>query len=179
MNIDYSKIVVGDYSKLISEERLSLLKSLALDKKKFLDYQYKYMIGSEKLLVIIDKAFKFAYIDKDNCEKNKYEKTIIVNNIVFDNTRFAKILKIGNFDKDKLQKLIILVNYVKNKKDKNELSKDDIKYIDVINIYMKELVRHFHMYIGQIKPEIIINKLNELLIYEPELLEDKKNNHTR
>lgn len=174
MKIDYSKIILGNYRELLSEETLNNLKELAQDKRKFLDYKYTHLRGSNRYKMLMVKAVEYAYISKENSEKNELEKTIIVNNIVFNNEVFAKLLNNGNFDKNSLSQYIALVNYIKNNGENI-----NSKYTNAVNSFTLKLVNYFKKYVGIINPELLINKINEVLVCDKELLEEKENNRTR
>ena len=174
MQINYDEIVTENYSELIDNETLQTLKKIALDERKLLDYKLRNKTGGIKYYLLMKKAIEFANIRQENLERNKYEKSILINNIIFSNEQCAKILNSGNFDRETLQTFIALVNYANR-----HIEKATKQQIHAINTFTKSIVTHFQKYVGIIKPEIIINKINEVLIYQPELLESKSNKHTR
>ena len=176
MKINYCNVYVEDYHKLLSEEELNSLVLLALNQRKFLDYKYKHLMGSTKFSMLIGKAFEFTNINRENNSRPDYEKNIIANNIVFSNSQCAKLLNIGKFDLKSLQAYIALIRIVKNNKENANQ-----KYVDAVNAFTIKLMNHFRKYVGSAKPEIIINKINELLTYEPELIElaEKDNKRSR
>ena len=176
MKINYSNVYVGNYRELLSDEELNNLILLASKQRKFLDYKYRQMIDGTKYSMLIKKAFEFTNINRENNSRPDYEKNIIANNIVFSNSQCAKLLNIGKFDLKSLQAYIALIRIVKNNKENANQ-----KYVDAVNAFTIKLMNHFRKYVGSAKPEIIINKINELLTYEPELIElaEKDNKRSR
>lgn len=176
MNIDYSKIITKDLKLLITEERLMAIKDEAELENKYIkrhgltDYVKEYLSK---------KADEIANTRAQHKEKNDVEKAILTANIALsDDEKIAEVLLKGNFDKDTLEMYIALLDYVKSKTAKNH--KIDSKYANAADTFTKKLLKHFKtMCVGNPTAIIIINRINELLSFKPELLELRSNTHTK
>ena len=175
MYIDFKKINANYCSLPI--ERVEEIKDLATKERVFL--MNKYHTNNNISTILSSKAYEIAYVNVRNSELNDVEKNILANNIVFDDDKFATILKKGNFDLTYLDSFIKLVNYMKYKTDNNKLANSDQRYLTTIYIYAKKIVDHFTKYVGNVDKYIIINKLNEIITFNPEILENKKNKFIR
>ena len=170
-----NRIITTDLKQYISIERLNELREIAKKEKTYLNNRY----GITSLKDILDrKAIEITYKYSRYQDLNNIEKAIIANNIVFDSEKFANILNNGNFDKKSLQAFLKLVNYFINNSG-NNLTETDKRYLEITDKFKKKLINHFKKQVGVTDISIIINKLNEVLSFEPELLEDKVNKHTR
>ena len=178
MYIDYSKIAGNNYNLYFDEEKLNELKELAENEKNLIMYKYKFKCNN-MTSVLTQKAHDVVYVNQRNIQLSNVEKTIVACNIVFDDEKFVNILKKGNFDNTCLETYIKLVYYMKKKVDNNRLSEDDQRYLNTVDTYTKKLVNHFSKYVGVVDKHIIINKLNEILSFRPELLEDKTKKYNR
>lgn len=176
MYIDYSKIITDDFKLFITDEQLEGLKKIAKKEKECIKYKLhndtlKYLLSSKaKEIVYVSSRYQFT---------NDVDKALIASNIVFDDEKTAKILANGNFDKDSLETFIKLLNILKKKIVSNKIVESDKKYVKIADNYAKKLVSHFSKYIGVCEVDIIINKINEIISFKPELLEVKQNKHVR
>lgn len=177
MYINYKKLMRNNYNLYITEERLAELKELAQKERTFIVNKYNV---NNITSVLSLKAHDIAYVNMRNNKLSDAEKSIIANNIVFDDEKFVSILNKGKFETVYLQNFIKLTCYLKNKVDNNRISNDsDQRYLDTADMFAKRLVNHFSKYVGVVDCYIIINKLNEILSFRPELLEDVKKNNVR
>ena len=176
MYIDYTKIITDNFKNHTNEETLESIKSEALHERNYIkrngftSYVKEHFFG---------KADEIAYVSSRHHGKNEYEKALLAANIVFDDEKFAEILLKGNFSKDMLETYIKLLNYLKKAIANNRFEKKDEKFQETAEKYTRLLSKHFSLYIGKNSPNIIINKINEILSYKPELLEEKNNTHTK
>ncbi len=170
MNIDYTKIITNDLNLLISPERLELIKAEALKERNYIKARYSHEYVKERLFT---RAYEVAYTTARYQEKSDTEKALLTANIVFnDDERFAEILRNGNFNLEMLSTYIKLLNYIQ--KAKAESKKVDEKYTKTAEIFTKRLVARFQRIVGQNEPSIIINKINEIISFKPELLDTQK-----
>ena len=171
--MDINKIFIVDFKTM---QNLNELKEIAKNERTYLNNRYHI----EYLKNCLDrKAIEVAFKTAKYQNYNDNEKMIIASNIVFDNQKFASILNNGNFDIKSLQAFLKLVNYFVNNCNGNNLSEDDKKYLEIANKFERKLINYFKRQVGVTYFTIIINKLNELLTFEPELLTKKVNKHTR
>ena len=176
MNIEFNKLITNDFKIYVSSERLAELQDAANMEKRYLVNKY----SSGVIKSFLDKkALEIANTSARYNSLNAYEKVILSNNIVFDNKKFANVLTSGNFDIESLQTFLNLINYLKAKVSNNALSESDSKYLTVATNFTKKLVNHFKKYLGVTDHTVIINKINEVISFEPELLMKKAPKNTR
>lgn len=171
-----TKIIAVNLTKYISNKRLNELRNIAQAERTYLNNRYGIACLKECLE---RKATEIAYHYARYQDKNNIEKAIIASNIVFDSKKFATILNNGNFDIKSLQAFLKLIDYFINNDYDNDLSGTDERYLEIVNKFEKRLINHFKKQVGVSNPSIIINKLNEVLSFEPELLEQNNNKHSR
>ena len=176
MYIDYSKIVLTDMKQVITDENLEELKEIAKNEKGYIKRRYGVVYLKDNLDT---KATEIAFTSARYKDKSKLEKTIIANNIVFDNQKFANLLRNGNFDAKTLKAFLRILSYLKSKLNAGSLSEKDKDYAAKAEYFTRRLVKYFKLQIGITDSGIIINKINELLSFEPELLDELTNKHTR
>ena len=176
MYIDYSKIVTKDLKSLVTEEDLASLKDMAKKERLYLNGKYNYVTLKE---MVSQKANEIVYVCARYKEKSEAEKALIACNIVLDDEKTAVRLNTGKYDKDTLITFIKLLNYLKNKFDNNTISESDKKYLSIADTFGKKITLYFGKYIGNCEPDVIINKINELLSFRPELLETKQTTKIR
>ncbi len=170
-----NRIVTVDLKQYISNNKLNELVKIANDERTYLNNRYR----AEYLKDCLDRrAIEIIFKGTKYQDRSNIEKIIIANNIVFSNQKFADILNTGNFDINSLRAFLKLVNYFNNVSS-DDLSDDDERYLEILNKFERKLINHFKRQIGVTDLTIIINKLNELLSFEPELLEQNNNKHTR
>lgn len=176
MYIDYSKIITDDFKLFITNEQLAEIKEIANKERIYLKGRY----SKETLKVLLSKkANEAVYINSRHQLKNSVEKALIASNIVFDDEKMARILVSGKFDRDSLETFIKLLSYLKIKVSNDTIDENDQKYLTIADNYAKKLINHFTKYIGGCEIDIIINKINEIISFNPVLLETKQNKHTR
>lgn len=176
MYIDYSRIVVEDFTKYIDAEKLAELKEIARKEKTYLTNRY----NPNTLRGIVDrKAWEIVTINARHQLRNDLEKSIIANNIVFDNQKFASILNSGSFDLESLETFVKIVRYIKTRLANGDFDDKDQKYVRIADSFALKLANHFKKYIGISDQNLIINKINEVISYEPELIVSKKSDHSR
>ena len=176
MNIDYNKIITNNYNLYITEKNLNELKEIALKEKSII--KSKYHVDTIKE-ILAQKANETAYINHRYNDLNMYEKAIIASNIVFNNDKFINVLNKGNFSYETLTIFMKLLNYIKYTIENGNINEKDNKYINTVNIFSKKLSNHFYKYTGVNDINIIINKLNEIISFNPELLNDNIKSNTR
>ena len=176
MNIDYNKIITNNFNLNITEEELNTLKEIAIKEKNIIKAKYHTDTIKE---ILAQKANETAYVNHRYNHLNMAEKAIIASNMVFDDEKFVNILNKGNFSYETLEVFIKLLNYVKYKIKSNNLNEKDNKYLNTVNIFAKKLLNHFIKYTGINDINIIINKLNEVISFNPELLDKMKKTNSR
>ena len=176
MYIDYSKIITKDLKTLITEQQLQMIKTEATKERNYIKRNgiTEYIKNN-----FFKKAEEVAYVSYRHNQKNDTEKAMLAANIVFEDEKFAEILQKGNFDLHTLETYINLLNYLKSKIANGDEEKIDEKYLRTAEIFAKKLSKHFQIFIGRNNPNIIINKINEIISFKPELLQDKENKHTK
>ncbi len=176
MYIDYSKIITENFKLFISNEQLEDLKQIAYKERTYINAKYSKNLTK---FFLSKKANEIVYINARHRAKNIVDKALIASNIVFDDEKMVKILTSGNFDRESLETFIKLLNYLKIKVTNHSTDESDKKYLDIADNYAKKLIKHFSKYIGDCEIDIIINKINEILSFKPELLETKQTKYTR
>ena len=176
MYINYSKIITHDFKIYVTEKEFNELKEMAKKEKECLKRKYN---ADSLRSMLSSKATETAYKTSKYHKKNDFEKAILASNIVFDNEEFASILEKGNFKADTLKSYLKLLNYLKYKMSIDGLDEKDKKYAEKADNFAKKLVAQFAYWKTTIDHTIIINKINEVLSFEPELIENKQPSHTR
>jgi hypothetical protein len=171
MYIDYTRIITEDFKSFITDSELAELKEVARKEKAILTARY----NPDTLRRILERrANEIVTINAKYQAYNDYEKAIVANNIVLDNKKFASVLNSGNFDAESLDSFIKMLRYIKNRLANGDYSEKDQKYMKIADNFAKKLVAHFAKYLGINNQNLLINKINEILSYEPELI-NKKN----
>ena len=176
MKIDYSKLCLEDYRTSVNDDAREAIKIIAQNQKAYLDYKYRHLIDGSKYGVISNRAKEFVTVNKENEARSFEEKTLLINNILFRNSEFAEVLNKGHFDFESLTTYIKLLCFAKNNE---EAANNNAKVSKAIDEYTTKLMRYFNKVYGKISPEYIINKINEVLVYNPELLERKDARRSR
>lgn len=177
ININYSKIIAENLTTQITPERLEELKNKGKIERS--NIKRRYDTNTLKIL-FAKRAEEIVYLKQEYQKYYDIEKGIILASIVFDNDeKFVHMLSMGNFDKETLEIFLHLLAFLKNKAANDGLDESDERYINSVNKYAKRLVNQTARYIGLVQPEIIINKINQILSFNPELLESKENKKTR
>lgn len=184
MYIDYNKVAGNNYNLYLTDEKLQELKELSDKERNFLINRYCYMVNNRIgftniTSLLVQKAHEIAYVNSKNRNLTDIEKSLVACNVVFDNEKFATILKKGNFELACLDAYIKLVFFMKRKVDDDKITEDDQRYLNTVDAYTKKLVNHFNKYVGSVDKHIIINKLNEILSFNRELLEDESKKNYR
>ena len=172
MIIDYSKIVTENFKKHVPEDILGSIKMEAESERKYILRNGITEFVKEHFF---EKADEIAHVSARHYKKNEYEKALLAANIVFTDEKFAEILETGNFNKGMLETYIKLLAYLKKAITNDRLEKKDEKLQVTAEKFTRILSKHFAKYVGKNNPTIIINKINEILSYRPELLLEKKN----
>ena len=176
MKIDYSKLCLEDYRTSVKDDVREAIKLMAQNQRAFYDYKYRYLIDGSKYGIMATRAKEFVTVNKENAARSFEEKVLIVNNILFGNNEFAEFLNKGNFDFESLTTYIKLLCFAKNNE---EAVNNNAKVSKAINEYTTKLMKYFNKVYGKLSPAYIINKINEVLVYNPELLERKDARRSR
>lgn len=177
MNIDYSKIVPQNLTLFINERDLESLKIIGRKERNKIKNSHNSALLKE---LFAKRADEIVYLKHEYQGYSSVEKAIILANIVFDNDqKIAYILSTGNFEKETLETYLQLLSYLKIKSANQGLDENDKKYNKTVNDYAKKLVNHIAKYVGPVTPEIIINKINEIISFNPKLLDTKESQQTR
>ena len=176
MKIDYSKLFLDDYRKTVSDERKDAISIVAQNQRAYYDYKYRYLLDGTRYGIMASRAKEFVTINKDNAAKSLEEKILLVSDILFENGEFADYLNKGHFDFDTLSTYIRLLSHAQ--KYEEEVKKNP-KVSKAISEYTTRLMTFFNRIYGRISPEFIINKINEVLVYNPELVERKETSRSR
>lgn len=182
MKINYDRIISGRISEQVSENELSVIKAIAMDARKSIISEYtKLKMNSAN---IVKRVEKDIYEFNPHGIHNPTNKALLAANIVFyNNEKFVKVLLENykfkeNVDKATVIDLIVtLASYLKAQSQKNEtLNANLLKHVETfVNSLMPALKAEY----GEVTPEIIINKANEIVSFYPELLETRKTTKTR
>ena len=175
MNINFEHIITSNLIDLITEERLAEIKAEAKIERNYLK---RHGITDYIKEHLSNKAEEIAYIKKANKDKTAVEKALLAANIVYEDESFAEILAKGNFTAQKLSNYLKLLHYFKYKKD-NTMNEKELLYQKSLKLFTLALTRHFSKYIGNVTANTIINKINELLSFKPNLLINEENKKTR
>lgn len=176
MNIDFNKIITTDLKTQITEERLAEIKLEALNERKFIK---RHGITAYVKEHLSNKAEEIAYLRVNNQDKTNVEKALLAANIVFDDEKFAEMLLNGDFTYDLLVSYLKLLNYLKVRKINGTTNENDEKYQLLVKKFTIKLSKQISKYIGATNPNIIINKINEVVSFKPILLIEETNKYTR
>ena len=174
MNINFNRIITTDLTSIITEDRLKEIKAEAILER---NYIKRFGLTPEVKEFFSNKAEEIAFINKKNEDKTKAEKALLAANIVFDDEKLAEILNKGNFTVGRLRSYLKLLTYLKSKE--NNYSKADKLYLDSVKLFTSLLSRHVAIYVGRINPNVLINKINEILSFNSELLITETNKKAR
>lgn len=172
MKINYSLVVTKDFKSKISEEKYQELKKLAEPCRNTLLAKHT-CDNIPDYSLISKRAYEVTYPQSKFKDRNRYEQAIISSYMFYSNNeRFAEILKNGGFDRDSLENLLNSLEYIINKKATYGLNDMDKEYEKKCNKLILQIDRQITKYLGKIEHgELIINKISEILSYQPELLE--------
>ena len=172
MLIDYSRILNNDIRE-ISQERLEEIKARATAAREAI--KYKCHDESEVAEYMSPHAEEYAYIKAVNRDLSDDEKNILSANIMLTNRKLADILQNSGYQYKKLKAFIDIVTYIKRELAEGKSSEEHLeKYINASEKFTKKLLTTFRKQIGKITSSQIINKLYEVMAYEPELLKSKE-----
>ena len=176
MNIDYSKIITDNFKLLVDNERLNTIKKEALNERAKIKTISE---ARNSKSVFYSKASEIAYVSYRHQTKSNAEKGLLAANIAFDDQEFSTILLNGGFNKNNLETFIKLLGYLKSKIANETIDSVDEKYKKTAEKYARMLQKHFTMYVGKCDLNIIINKINEILSYKSELIEEEEQTKTK
>lgn len=162
--IDFAKILPNNLEEEINMEKLIELKEIADKRKGYIGRRYTTMRTSRAF--VSNKGYEYAYTSSEMSNKTNEEKALITSNIAFTDKEFANIINNSDFDKERLENYIIMLNNYKLNPNNTELLK-------LIKRETKNIIDYFLNMCGIIKPIIIINKIIEILTYNPNLLRTK------
>ena len=172
MLIDYSRILNNDIRE-ISQERLEEIKSRAKAAREAI--KYKCHNESEVAEYMSSHAEEYAYIKAVNRDLSDDEKNILSANIMLTNKKLADILQNSGYQYKKLKAFIDIVTYIKRELSEGKSNAEHLeKYINTSEKFAKKLLTTFRKQIGKVTSSQIINKLYEVMAYEPELLKSKE-----
>lgn len=175
MEINYSKIIPTHLNSFMTKEELERIKVLA-EKEKALMQRKQYNASEFTKYFAPKRAEEIAFSTKYD-GFSKTERSVIAANIALTDEKFQEILKGANemlTEFEYLNHYLKLIYHFKNKKN-TTISKEEMPALNYVNNFTIALMKRFTNYIGAISPEIIINKINEVLSFNPELLSKKKN----
>lgn len=187
MKINYDRIISVRISEQVPETELIDIRAEAMEARKriFRDYTKIRIAASNNIGI---RAYKEVYETGIYKQKSEHYKALIATNIVFyNNEKFADILLDNqrfypNRDiKDILDSAIKLATFVKKESEHKEISNEALikKCHKAVEIFITKLMPTLEKEYGEVRPEIIINKVIEIVSFYPELLETRKTTKTR
>ena len=177
MNINYDIIIAKNFNTLITEEEYEKAIENGIFERDYMLRRIKDSVYASEYL--IDRAYAAPYVNAKYQNMSLAEKAIMAGTIAFDNKKFASVLLKGNFNYESLVTFLKLVDYLKFKKNNQVMDEKNKKYENSVNLYARKLENHFRYHFGRTNINIIINKINEIISYEPELLLDNNKNKMR
>jgi hypothetical protein len=170
MIIQYDRIFLDDLKMCLSNEKMEEIRSYSMGARKRVDAMYP----KASIAVKFRKGIEFAYLAHVNQDKSDLEKALIASNFGLTNERFAEMLKDSKFDREYFETYLKLLKYTKARLAQGvELNEKDTRIKNKVELETKRLVNYFSKINGLASPEVIINKINEILSYQPELLRGK------
>lgn len=183
-DIDFSKVVPDYLNKVIDLTEREAILDFANMERRGTQRKFSYS-ESDFNEYIKSRASEIAFSSCKYEELKFPEKAVLASNIALDKEKFVNALNglaknSNSFGFDYLKQYVKLACYFSIKKDVNNLSKFDEKFYTFLIRYNKLICSELSNYFGYVKPHLIINMLNEIISFEPELLNSyKKSNHTK
>lgn len=175
MDIDYNKIFTGKQIENITFNELERLKKVANLERSYIFFNNKEITSQ----LLARKVNERVELTAKYSEETGLSKGILVSTILFPNDKkFAGMLVDAGYTLEYLQKLSVLVKYVKLSKKKNNSLANEDDVISICESRISKLISRVNYYFGINNAEAIINKVTELITLRPELFvkqkEDKK-----
>lgn len=170
IKIDFNKIIVGDISKLFTEEEIKKLKEIAAKERTELLKQVK-----QKNLYSLSRITKQTIYQKE--EYTDPEKNFIYANILFpDSQKFLSVINSNNieteYDYSSLNVLIDMLKYLKIKtRAKIPFTANDQKVYNYCITSITRMIPAIENKIGHADFEPIITKIAELISSDRHLFE--------
>lgn len=173
-DIDFSKILPEHLNSIMTGEELNKIKELA-EKERNLMARKQYNSPAYVRYFAAKRAEEIAFSTKYN-DFSTNQRAVLAANIALTDEKIGEVLAGKElFGFEYLNHYIKLVNYFSNKKSE-EFSQEEVVSKKFVDNYTKALVNRFTMYVGAISPALIINKINEILSFNPEVLNIKRKN---
>ena len=179
--IDKSK-VLSDYmnTKITAERCKEIHEKAEIERARMIrQFGYNESFANEH---IRKRATEIAYtsssyrefVDANYSEYTDYEKAMLASNIALDKNMVASILSVSH---NPLFSFDNLVNYIATagnfdfiaRRTGHKTSKE--VYDKFLEKYNTLIMDTFSKYFGEVQPHLIINMINEIISYEPELLD--------
>ena len=182
--INFYRVIPGYLNTFIEGDEYSLMCKLGSDERDILLRKFNNDFAFSSAY-IRQRANEIPYSSKRYENFDDVQKAIVASSSAFDKDKFVGVLNSFN---DNFFSFNNLVNYMESLFD-FMYSKHDTKNMNSIekNAYMKKylhfirntkkLLNGFSYHFGEVEPHLIINMLNMIISFNPELL--KSNNITK
>ena len=177
-NIEYDKIVTEDLKPLIDKITLTTLKEIAKLEKYNLEsttinYTQNIYRQVESKPFINAKAYNRIYYSSKYQNISIEQKAIISANIIFNDNKFISYLCDSPFSSESIKEYLKIIKSCKKILSTRQPTEKEEKYITAVEKFTDKLSIYFAQCVGKVNSTIIINKLNEINSFNPELLEYK------
>ena len=171
--IDYNKIIPGSLNAFITKEELDKIKELAIKERETMTRKL-YRADSFTKFFAPKKAEELAYGSKYS-NFNSVEKAILAANIALPDEKVERALADNElFGFEYLKHYLKIVDYFRYARPHDgEIPTEEVAAKKFMTNYNRALVNRFTMYFGSINPSLIINKINEIVSFNPQLLDSK------
>lgn len=168
----FNRIVVEDLNSIFSQDQIKELMTVAARKRQYFVNAYKFNTNKTSKDYTIGKiVLETVYRKSEFMKYNDYEKAFLVANMIFpNNKKFIEALYHNNIDASVIKLYLDCVKWLKGHSEDtmNPNYPKILKFVEHYRIIMSKI---FTIQMGGTDPEVIINKLNQIVSLEPELLD--------
>ena len=171
--IDYNKVIPGSLNTFLTRDELCKIKELA-DKEREVMASKLYRADSFTKFFAPKRAEEIAYSSKYS-DFSSIEKAILAANIALPDEKVENALADNElFGFEYLKHFLKIIDYFRYVKPHDgEVPTEEVAAKKFMTNYNRALVNRFTMYFGSINPSLIINKINEIVSFNPQLLDSK------
>lgn len=178
-SIDFSKVIVEHLNSVMKKDEVDSISRLAKIERDALLMKHGYDL-SFSLAYVKQRAAEIAYNSSRYDSLNEIQKAVLASNIALDK---SKVIYALNRLDSPFFGLCYLENYINNlryfkynKKSIRDMSETEKTVYTFLTKYTKVLVNSFSQYFGDVEPHLLINMINEIMSFNPELLDSNKAN---
>ena len=171
MKIDYYKIITTDFKEILDDDRYEELKEKGILER---NLYLKSTVAQKSKRYLSNRANEIANNKSEYKNLTPAERAIVTVNIAYDDKKFCEALAADGYTAEELERFIKWLGYIKIKRSSRKYTNVDALYEKEINMRAFMLLEHFQKYFGASDINIIINKINEILSYQRDLLEEMR-----